>query len=127
MKKRYLPFIIFTTLFLAFVLSNSSTVRVLFSSNEHIESLKGLNEEQLIARQFDPETNAHIELEKLIKQYLPNPDTYEHISSRYTKVEDQLSVYTEYSSVREEGTRVKADALVIYHLNGLLINLLKVD
>jgi len=93
MIKRYLPFTIFTTLFLAFVLSNSSTVKFLFNSNEYIESLKGLNEEQLIARQFDPETNAHIELEKLIKQYLPNPDTYEHIISIYESGRSAVGVY----------------------------------
>lgn len=123
MKK---PFIISAIIVIA-LLSQSSTIRAILSPEKHIIKSDNLDEKTLIAQQFDSETGAHIALEQLIKQYLPNPDSYQHISSSYTQIEDQLSVTTKYSSIRDQGQRVEADALVIYHLNGRLINLLKVD
>ena len=108
-----------------YLISHLSSVQALFEQRDF--DPRALTTKELIDRQFSSENGAHIELEKLIKQYLPNPDSYEHIDSRYTRIEDQLTVFTDYSSVRENNERIVSDSIVIYHLNGRIINLMKVD
>ena len=110
------------------LLASLSSSRILyhkfFTKSGHIVTK---DQQQLIDNQFDPATGAHIELEKLIKQYLPNPDSYLHISSRYELIQDQMRVYTIYTAIDSAGNRNKVEAIVVYHINGRLINLLKVD
>ena len=117
-------FFIAAILLLYLMVHMSSVQQIIYQ--EQID-VRELSEMELIDRQFNPKTGSHIALEKLIKQYLPNPHTYQHIDSYFIKNEDQLTVYTKYSSVRENDERIQASAIVIYHLNGLLINLLRVD
>ena len=115
-----------STLILAYLISQSSFVAAIFDKENSVK-IDQFSQQALIERQFSQSNGAHIELEKLIKQYLPNPQSYQHIHSHYEKNQDQLTVFTQYSSIRENGERIKADAMVVYHLNGRLINLLKVD
>lgn len=123
MQNRYKFLLLLATVGLIASLSTTRALYQLFFTTDTITS----TQQQQINDQFDSISGAHIKLEKLIKPYIPNPGSYQHISSKYERIQDQITVYTEYSAINTTGQRNKAEAIVVYHLNGLMINLLKIE
>lgn len=61
---------------------------------------------QNIEKQFSSWNGAHKKLQKLIKQNMNDPDSYEHIETRYKNLGDVLAVETKYRGTNSFGAKV---------------------
>lgn len=61
----------------------------------------------LIEKQFSAWDGSHPELERMIKDAMNDPDSYEHIETVYWDLQDHLVIRTTYSGKNAFGGRVK--------------------
>lgn len=62
--------------------------------------------QKLIEKQFDPWDGSHIQLTKIIKQSMNDPDSYEHVKTNYWDMSDHLVVKTTFRGKNAFGGKV---------------------
>jgi len=87
------------------------------------KSRDDVRKEQVQA-QFSSWDGSHKGLSKYIKQALKNPDSYEHIETRYDDRVVHLVVTTTYRCVDASGKSVKKSLKATVDLNGNVIEIL---
>lgn len=76
---------------------------------------------QQIKRQFSAWDGAHINLEMLIEENLKDPDSYQHIETRYRDNGDSILVTTKYRAKNSFGGYVVNTVVATYDLEGNLL------
>ena len=72
---------------------------------------------------FNGPKGSHIELEKVIKSAMNDPESYEHISTTYTDKEDFLIVVTEYRGKNAFGGKVPGTVTAAVTVSGIVIKI----
>ncbi len=70
-------------------------------------------EEKLVDNHFSPWDGSHIELTKLIKENLNDPDSYEHLETTYRIQGDTIWVFTNFRSRNGFGGMVREGVTAI--------------
>lgn len=78
-----------------------------------------------LEKQFSTWNGSHIELTKLIKNAMNDPDSYEHVETKYWDMTDYIVVRTVYSGKNAFGGRVKNFVKAKYDNKGNLIEILE--
>lgn len=77
----------------------------------------------IIERQFSAWDGSHIQLEKLVKNRLNDPDSFEHIKTNYFDNQDSITVLMHFRASNSFNAKVKGFARAKYDLKGNLIEL----
>lgn len=78
-----------------------------------------------LEKQFSAWDGSHIELTKLIKKAMNDPDSYEHVETKYWDMTDYIVVRTVYSGKNSFGGRVKNFVKAKYDNNGNLLEIIE--
>ena len=78
-----------------------------------------------ISSGFSSWDGSHKELEKIIKGAMNDPDSYEHIETKYVDNEDYLTVVTRYRGKNVYGGKVVNSASVRASIDGRVLEILK--
>ena len=81
---------------------------------------------QLIERQFSAWNGSHYKLEKSIKAQLKNPDSYQHVSTKYWQVDDGVVVSSTYRATNSLNALITEIAKAKYSFDGKLIGLVEI-
>lgn len=81
------------------------------------------SKEEMIAQQFNPMDGGHYRLERLIKQNLNDPDSYQHDQTRYTIGDESLTVYTSYRARNAFGGMVREEVVARVDMQGNVIEI----
>jgi hypothetical protein len=85
---------------------------------------KPVTPQESINNQFNPWDGSHIALEKYIKDHMNDPDSYQHVETKYWKVSnDVILVMTEFRGKNSFGGVVKSNVKAEVDMQG---NILKV-
>ncbi len=79
--------------------------------------------ETLIERQFSGWDGAHRNLERLVKRNLVDPDSYEHIETRYFDLTDSLRIIMKYRARNGFGGMTIGQVVAIVTLDGQVIEI----
>jgi len=88
------------------------------------EQAKTEERNKKIAAQFHPWDGSHIQLEKLIKKAMNDPDSYEHVESGYIDNGDSVIVQTTYRGKNAFGGVVKNFVRARVNLDGDIIEII---
>lgn len=77
-----------------------------------------------IMRGFNAWDGSHVQLERWVKGRLRDPESYEHIETRYIDKGDHLVVYTKYRARNGFGGMNVEDAVARANIDGSLIKVL---
>lgn len=77
----------------------------------------------IIERQFSAWDGSHIQLKKLVKKQLNDPDSFEHIKTNYFDNQDSITVLMYFRASNSFNAKVKGFARAKYDLKGQLIEL----
>jgi hypothetical protein len=80
-----------------------------------------------IEKSFNPWNGSHIGLEKWIKSHMNNPDSYEHVETRYSDKGSYLLVTTTYRGTNEFGGIVTNTVTARCSLDGRVISVESMD
>lgn len=78
-----------------------------------------------IEKQFSEWDGSHIELTNLIKNAMNDPDSYEHVETKYWDMSEYIIVRTVYSGKNAFGGRVKNFVKAKYTNNGNLLEIME--
>jgi hypothetical protein len=78
-----------------------------------------------LKKQFNAWNGSHIELTKIIKKSMNDPDSYEHIETVYWDMTDHVIVSTTYSGKNAFGGRVKNQVKAKADNNGKIIEIIE--
>lgn len=94
---------------------------------KHIEPIKTKEElrDEKIRSEFSVWDGSHINLEKVIKKSLNDPESYKHIETSYSDNKDYVLVKTVYSSKNGFGGVIKQSVWAKSDTNGNVIEILK--
>jgi len=77
-----------------------------------------LDRTKLIEKQFSSWDGSHIQLEKVIKQQMKNPDSYEHVETLYWDRGDHITVQTTYRGTNSFNAVVTETKRIELNLDG---------
>ncbi len=95
---------------------------VLFPGDNKLKVQPTRNE--LIERQFSKWDGSHIKLEKKIKRGMHDPDSYEHIETRYIDKGSQLILTTSFRGANTYGAIVLNTVTAKVGLNGDILDVI---
>ena len=78
---------------------------------EKVEAERLVRHKKMIEAQFSSWDGSHINLTKAIKDAMNDPDSYEHISTKYFDLGDHIKVVTEFRGTNSFGAKVLFSAL----------------
>ncbi len=78
-----------------------------------------------LEKQFSAWDGSHNTLTQLIKKAMNDPDSYEHVETKYWDMKDYIVVRTVYSGKNAFGGRVKNFVLAKFDNNGNLIEIIE--
>jgi hypothetical protein len=78
-----------------------------------------------LEKQFSAWDGSHIELTKIIKKAMNDPDSYEHVETVYWDMKDHVVVRTTYSGKNAFGGRVKNWVKAKADNNGKIIEIIE--
>lgn len=85
---------------------------------------KSKAKQKKIESQFSAWDGSHRNLEKLIKENLNDPDSYEHLKTNYWDMDSLIVVRTEYTAKNGFGGRVQGAVKARFDLEGNLIEVI---
>ena len=90
---------------------------------EKVEAVKSAQHKKMIEEQFSSWDGSHINLTKEIKKAMNDPDSYEHISTKYFDLGDHIKVVTEFRGTNSFGAKVKNTVIAQVGLDGHIIEM----
>lgn len=117
--------IIFCLLLLSVFGCKSKTDSVASKDSVNVEPSKENTREERIKRQFSAWDGEHIKLSKYVKNHMKNPDSYEHVETRYSDKDDKITVATKYRGTNSFGAIVTSFATAEVDLDGDIIKILE--
>lgn len=110
-------------------------VVVAIAADDEPKSSSSANKEETVAdkaeakkkkieSQFSAWDGSHRNLEKLIKENLNDPGSYEHLETNYWDMDTAIVVRTEYTAKNAYGGRVRGAVKARYDLEGNLIEVI---
>jgi len=85
---------------------------------------KPLTRQELVEKQFSAWDGSHYALERLIKKNLKDPDSYEHIETRFGDKGEYILVYTKYRARNSFGGMVIEEMGAKVDINGNIIEII---
>lgn len=83
-----------------------------------------LTKEEKIKRQFSGWNGAHIGLERLVKRHMNDPDSYDHIETRYTEEADGIALVMKYRGANSFGGKVINHVIAKADFDGKIVSIL---
>ncbi|WP_188457691.1 hypothetical protein [Psychroflexus planctonicus] len=103
--------------------------RVRIAAEKERERQQKIKEQQerkkLIEAQFSPWDGSHLELTKLIKKSMNDPDSYEHIETRFKDENEYIFIITEFRGKNAFGGKVINSVSAKADVNGNIIEIIK--
>jgi hypothetical protein len=116
-------FIVLFFLFLAFG-SDDSGSSSSSSSSSTPSTPKVMTRQDSIESQFSAWDGSHRTLERLIKDNMNDPDSYEHIETRYRDDKTSIFLYTKFRGANAFGGKVINEVTAKADINGNIIEIL---
>lgn len=97
-----------------------------FKVKEEIEKNEEIQRKrkELIDKQFSPYDGSHRGLTRLLKENMNDPDSYEHVQTRFRDEGDNILVITKYRGNNAFGGKVLNDITARVDINGNVIEIL---
>lgn len=92
-------------------------------NQEKVEAEKLAQHKKVIEAQFSSWDGSHINLTKAIKDGMNDPDSYEHISTKYFDLGDHIKVVTEFRGTNSFGAKVKNTVVAQVGLDGHIVEM----
>jgi len=110
-------------------LSKKSNDVVLFSGNSKTAAKSYLNNfmqerKKLIESQFSAWDGSHINLNRILKTSLHDPDSFDHVKTRYWDYDTFIIIQTKYRANNAFGTKVLGSIKAKADLNGNIIEII---
>lgn len=96
--------------------TNSKPVKQLTEKEKRIKNIED---------QFSIRDGSHIKVESFIKKLMNNPDSYEHVRTKYIDNGDSLQIITTFRETNAFGGVVKETMRFKVDMNGNIIKILK--
>jgi hypothetical protein len=111
-------------------ISDKNTDKVLFADFDSISSINQLKiikeqRKKNIEKLFSQWDGSHIELTKKIKESLNDPNSYEHIETKYRDMGSTLTVYKTFTAKNSFGGRLKRQVIVVSDMQGNITEVIK--
>lgn len=90
---------------------------------EKVEAANSVQHKKMIEEQFSSWDGSHINLTKAIKKDMNDPNSYEHVSTKYFDLGDHLKVVTEFRGTNSFGAKVKNTVIAQVGLDGHIIEM----
>lgn len=94
-------------------------------SNKNADGTPKTERQIQLEKQFSAWDGSHIELTKIIKKAMNDPDSYEHVETVYWDMTDHVVVRTTYSGKNAFGGRVKNWVKAKADNNGNIIEIIE--
>lgn len=78
-----------------------------------------------INKQFSPFDNSHVKLEKYIKKYMNDPDSFEHVETKFRDEGVNIFIYTTYRGTNVLGAKVISTISAKVDIEGNILQIIK--
>jgi hypothetical protein len=80
--------------------------------------------DDLVKKQFSTWDGSHYQLEKMIKNSMNDPDSYEHIATAYKIENETVTVFTDFRGNNAFGGKIKNSVAAQFTLDGQFIKMM---
>lgn len=110
--------------------SNKSTDEIIFAGFEKVSAINFIKEKQKkeqkkLENQFSAWDGSHQNLTKMIKQAMNDPDSYEHVETKYWDMNDHLVIMTKYRGKNAFGGKVLGMVKAKVSMNGDILEIIE--
>ncbi len=94
---------------------------------EQVAKESATDRHELVEKQFSVYDGSHRGLEKYIKKNMNDPDSYEHVETRFTDVGDYILVVTKFRGANAFGAKVINTVTAKVDFNGNVLEIISQD